>query len=188
MSSRSAASREAVPTARTRKSPPVLARVSKILGLVARRVEERGQLLERVDAVLVEENRLPIRGRDRIGYQKLRIVALVPVHHRPDAPQTRTDRPIRKTSFAHRANELQLLLSVEFPNAHVAPYFKRIPLGCQMGVRARQMLAVIDPARLHDMRELGIAGIPAKVDAEILAFGPPQLTESLDKGGHIRLG
>src|SRR5882672_492166 len=49
-------------------------------------------------------------------------------------------------------------LSVEFPNAHVAPYFKRIPLGCQMRVRARQMLAVIDPARLHDMSELGIAG------------------------------
>src|SRR5436190_19308561 len=53
VSSRSAASREAVPTARTRKSPPVLARVSKILGLVARCVEQGGQFLKRVDAVFV---------------------------------------------------------------------------------------------------------------------------------------
>src|SRR5207253_2544561 len=67
-------------------------RVAQAFGLIARCVEQRGQFLKRIDSIFIEENRLPFEGRDRIGYQKLRIVALVPVHHRPDAPQARTDR------------------------------------------------------------------------------------------------
>jgi hypothetical protein len=44
-----------------------------------------------------------------------------------------------------------------------------------------------DQLRSIDACEFGITGVPANVDAEILAFGPSQLAESLDKGRHIRL-
>jgi hypothetical protein len=44
-----------------------------------------------------------------------------------------------------------------------------------------------DQLRRIDARERGVAGIPANIDAEILAFGPPRLLQGLEERGHIRL-